>query len=112
MTRKLYDDFRLTETESRVISCEPAEGGFSVLCEEQPIHVLCDALPLAQEPPIIGNAAKDHVKRTDLLPRHPQPHFLRQFLALGQRERQKVYLIRDSIVQSAPILQDIVHNPS
>ena len=34
MTRKLYDDFRLTETESRVISCEPAKGGFSVLCEE------------------------------------------------------------------------------
>lgn len=75
------------------------------------IDILVHALGPFQFFPVKRNPAQYHISFQDLLPRQGQPIGMRHPFALQKRKRLKMNLVRQAVVKSAMVLEDLADNP-
>ena len=79
--------------------------------KEHLVDVLCDAFAALKEVPVVGNAAENHVQLRQLATREFKPTIFRIRLAFRKRERPQRNPIRDAVVQTFLVIDDLAQYP-
>ena len=84
---------------------------FCVLCKEKGVKVLCNAEFGSKQTPVVCHAAKRHIAFHQLPPVKCKMFPCRVFFAFLQRERSDGEWLGHTIVEPAPAVENLVHDP-